>query len=121
MGGRKLVYKVVYLWFTIYMKKHLVRNCANGTQKLQLENLVRSMGSPFTVRPEAVKTNYNVSTTTQKKCKWNEINRLKRSNQSKRTTFSSKPFIPVIFRLGRPKMCVPFIFHSEILECLCKW
>ncbi len=34
---------------------------ANGTQKLQLENLVRSMRFPFTVRPEApeaVKTNY---------------------------------------------------------------
>ncbi len=42
-------------------KNHLVRDCANGTQKLQLENLVRSMRFPFTVRPEApeaVKTNY---------------------------------------------------------------
>ena len=30
---------------------------------------------------------------TQKKCKWNEINRLERSNWSKRSTFLSKPFI----------------------------
>ena len=44
------------------------------------------------------------------KCEWNEINRLKSPNRLKRTTFSSKPVVLVIFRLGRPKICVPFIF-----------
>ena len=57
----------------------------------------------------------------QKKCKWNELDRLKRFNRSKRTTFSSKPFIPAIFWLRGPEMNVPFIFHPKLPESLCKW
>ena len=57
----------------------------------------------------------------QKKCKWNKLDRLKRSNRSKRTTFSSKPFIPAIFRLGGPEMNVPFIVHPKLPKSFCKW
>ena len=52
------------------------------------------------------------------KCEWNEIDRLKRPNRLKRTTFSSTPVFLVIFRLGRPKICVPFIFYPELPESL---
>ena len=52
------------------------------------------------------------------KCEWNEINRLKRPNRLKRTTFSSKPVFRIIFRLGRPKICVPFIFYPELPESM---
>ena len=55
------------------------------------------------------------------KCEWNEIDRLKRPNRLKRTTFSSTPVCLVIFRLGRPKICVPFIFYPELPESLCQW
>ena len=47
-------------------------------------------------------------------CEWNEINRLKSPNRFKRTTFSSKPVVLVIFRLGQPKICVPIYFLSGI-------
>ena len=55
------------------------------------------------------------------KCKWNEIDPLKRPNRLKKTTFSSKPYIVVIFRLDQPKICVPFIFYPELPESLCQW
>ena len=50
------------------------------------------------------------------KCEWNEIDPLKRPNRLKRTTFSSKPYFLVIFRLDQPKICVPFIFYPELPE-----
>ena len=94
--------------------------------KQQKKTLVRtrtfhSRHFEFNDRDNLYRQEPGISTTTQKKCKWNKINRLKRSNRSKRTTFLSRPFIPVIFSLGRPKMCVPFIFHSELPESLCQW
>ena len=55
------LYTMIWVVYQLHEKTHLVRNCANGKQKLQLENLVRSMRFPFTVRPEApegIKTNY---------------------------------------------------------------
>ena len=93
---------------------HLVSNCANGTQKFRLENPVRSTRFPFPIRSDK---NGNISENPEK-CEWNAINRLKSPNRFKRTTFSSKPVVLVIFRLDRPKICVPFIFYPELPESL---
>ena len=41
------------------------------------------------------------------KCEWNEINRLKSPNRLKRTTFSSKPVLWVIFDWVDQK----YVFH----------
>ena len=58
----------------------------------------------------------SASMKSQKRCKWNEIDRLKRPNRVKRTTF-----FPVTFHLARLKVCVPYIFYPELPESLCQW
>ena len=103
---------------------HLVSTCANGTQTFRLEDPVRSTRFPFPVRSEKT-GNISYRAWSQMEnpetCEWNEINRLKSPNRLKRTTFSSTPVFRVIFRLGRPKICVPFIFYPELPESLCQW
>ena len=54
------------------------------------------------------------------KCKWSKMDGLKRSNRSKRTTFSSEPFISKTFWLGDQKRCSIYIY-PELPELLCKW
>ena len=84
---------------------HLVSNCANGMQKFRLENPGLE---------HALSISHKIGKNPEK-------NRLKSPKRLKRITFLSTPVFLVIFRLGRPKICVPFIFYPELPESLCQW